>query len=126
MARPLLLILLFALTVPAFAMPENQKKPIACGELWPAVTEALGNAGNYTVLVMDKENMKANFIVVGALFSQTERVQLRPRNDGCDLQLRFGFTGAHDEEAFRARVNRAFKKLNAAKASAFSAPKEAQ
>jgi hypothetical protein len=113
-----LLIFLLALAVPAFAKSHNEKQPIACSDLWPAVTQALHNAGNYRVLAMNDEEMRANFIVVGALFSQTDMVHLKPRNSGgCQLQLRIGFTGADDDWAFRSRVNRAFKKLNAAKAS---------
>jgi hypothetical protein len=126
MARSLLLTLLFALTVPAFAKPDNEKKPIPCSELWTAVTETLGNAGDYKVVAIDSEKMKANFIVVGALFSQMERVQLQPRSNGCELQLRIGFTGADDEGAFRTRVKRAFKKLNAARTSAHSDSGQAQ
>ncbi len=118
MARFCCLTLLLALTVPAFAKPHNQKQPIRCSELWTAVSETLGDARNYNVVVLDNEGMKSNFVVVGGLFSAMNLVQLKPTASGCDLRLRFGFTGADDEAAFRSRVNRALKKLYAAKASA--------
>jgi hypothetical protein len=70
--------------------------------------------------------MKANFIVVGALFTQMNMVQLKPRESGCSLQLRIGFSGGDDEGAFRNRVSRALKKLNAAKAAAQEDSRPAQ
>jgi len=118
MTRCFLLILLCSLTVPASAKTRNEKQPVPCIDLWTAVTETLGNAGNYKVLARDNDEMKANFIVVGALFTQMNMVQLKPRESGCDLRLRIGFSGGDDEGAFRSRVSRALKKLNAARAAA--------
>jgi hypothetical protein len=118
MGRSLLLVLLFAVTHPALAKPHREKPPVPCSHLWPAVTETLANPGNYKVVGMNQEEFKANFIVVGALFPATHLVQLKPREGGCDLKIRMGFTGADDEGAFRNRVSRALKKLNAAKAAA--------
>lgn len=115
MTRSLFFILLCALALPSFAKPPADKHPTSCEELWPAVTQTLGDLGNYKVIALDNEQMKANFIIVGALFSQMDLVELKPRNGGCDLQLKIGFTGNDDEAAFRKRVNRALKKLYAAK-----------
>jgi len=126
MARPLLLILLFAATLPAFAKPHKEKQPVSCSDLWTAVDDTLANAGNYKVIAMDHEQMKANFIVVGALFPQTSMVQLKPRNSGCEMRIRMGFTGNDDEGAFRNRVSRVLKRLNAAKASAHPDTGQAQ
>lgn len=126
MARSLLLFLLFALTVPAFAKPRHAKQPVSCRDLWTAVTETLGNAGNYTIAAINNEEMKANFSVVGALFPQMNMVRLKPRETGCDLQLRIGFTGNDDDGAFRSRVSRSLKKVNAAKAAAPSGAGQAQ
>jgi len=117
MVRFLLLPLLFSLAVSGVAKPHNEKQPIPCSDLWTAVNETLGDAGNYKIVAMDNDQMKANFIVVGARFAQMNLVELKPRESGCELQLRIGFTGADDEGAFRNRVSRALKKLNAAKAS---------
>ena len=126
MARLLLLTLLFALAVPAFAKPHNEKQPIPCSDLWTAVTETLGNDGNYKVVARDNDELRANFIVVGALFSSMNRVQLKPRESGCDMQLRIGFSGGDEEGAFRNRVARSLKKFNAAKASAHQDSGQAQ
>jgi len=126
MTRCFLLILLCSLTVPASAKTRNEKQPVPCIDLWTAVTETLGNAGNYKVLARDNDEMKANFIVVGALFTQMNMVQLKPRESGCDLRLRIGFSGGDDEGAFRSRVSRALKKLNAARAAAQQDSRPAQ
>jgi len=126
MTRCFLLILLCSLTVPASAKTRNEKQPVPCIDLWTAVTETLGNAGNYKVLARYNDEMKANFIVVGALFTQMNMVQLKPRESGCDLRLRIGFSGGDDEGAFRSRVSRALKKLNAAKAEAQQDSRPAQ
>ena len=61
MARLLLSIFLFALTIPAFAKSHNEKQPVSCDDLWTAVTDTLGNPGNYRVVARDNEEMKANF-----------------------------------------------------------------
>ena len=126
MIRSFLLILLFAAALPTVAKPHNPKQPIPCSELWPAVTGTLGNSSDYTIVALDNEDMRANFVVVGARFPQMNRVQLKARNGGCDLQLRIGFTGNDEEGAFRNRVNRALKKLTAAKAAAHPEPGPAQ
>ena len=126
MARFLVLVLLFVLSVSAFAKPHDEKQPIGCGELWTAVTTTLGNSQNYKVAAQDNEGMKANFVVVGAMFSSMNLVQLKPGARGCDLQVRIGFTGADDEGAFRSRVRRALKKLGAEKAAPKPASAEAQ
>ncbi len=126
MARFLLFPLLFALAVPTSARPHKEKQPVPCSDLWTAVRETLAKASDYTVEALDNEDMRANFIVVGARYPQTNLVHLKPRNSGCDLQLRIGFTGIDDEWAFRNRVSRALKKLNAGKAVAHREPGPAQ
>ncbi len=113
MVRSWLFGLLFLPTIPAFA--GTPKAPLPCSELWPAVKATLGNGKNYIVEAMDSEEMKANFVVKGALYPQMNLVQLKDKKKGCDLELRIGFTGADDEAAFRSRVRRAFKKMTAAK-----------
>lgn len=46
------LLLLFAL--PLRSRTNKVTNPNACGELWTAVTDTLGNAANYTVKVADE------------------------------------------------------------------------
>ncbi len=122
MGRILFSILLLVLISPAFARTHKERKPLTCAELWVAVDETLGNANNYRVVSMNRESMNASFIVVGALFSQTELVELKPRSQGCELRVRIGFTGNDDEGAFRARVRRALKRLEEAKAVPAASP----
>jgi hypothetical protein len=113
MARSLVFILLLVLTTPAFAKPY----PPPCSDLWSAVTDTLGNAGNYKILATDNEQMKASFIVVGALFPGIHAAFVKPRANGCELEVKMGFTGNDDESALRGRVNRALAKRRAAKPS---------
>ncbi len=126
MARLCLLIPLLALAIPAFAKPHNERQPISCDELWAAVTDTLGDTHNYRISALDSEQMRANFIVVGAVFAATNTVQLKPHTSGCEMQLRIGFTGADDESTFRSRIKRALKKLDAGKADTQCATPEAQ
>jgi hypothetical protein len=110
----LLSSLLLVLAAPAFAKPS----PVPCSDLWSAVTETLGNPGNYAILSISEKQMKASFIVIGALYPANNYVSLKPKQGGgCDLQVRMGFTGLDDGFALRRRVNRALTKQKAAKPS---------
>jgi len=110
MFRLLPLSLLIVLAAPAFAKPY----PLPCSELWSAVADTLDNPGNYTIVAIDKEQMKASFVVVGALYPVSNAVFLKPKGNGCDLETRMGFTGNDDGGTFRSRVNRAVAKRKAA------------
>jgi hypothetical protein len=118
MARSLVFILLLALATPAFAKPY----PIPCSDLWSAVTDTLGNQGNYKIVATDYEEMKSSFIVVGALYPGVNALFLKPQGNGCGLQVKMGFTGNDDESALRGRVNRALAKRKAAIPSAPAKP----
>ena len=113
MSRFSLLPLLLVLVAPAFAKPV----PVSCSDLYSAVTETLGNPGNYAILSVSEKQMKASFIVLGAVFPANNYLSLKPKHDGCDLQVRMGFTGNDDGYALRRRVNRALTKMRAAKPS---------
>jgi hypothetical protein len=114
MYRLSLLSLLLVLSVPAFAKPY----PLPCTDLWSGVTDALGNTGNYKIVASDGVQMRASFIVIGALYPGINAVFLKSRDNGCDLQIKMGFTGNDDESALRSRVNRALAKRKAARTSA--------
>jgi hypothetical protein len=116
----MLLVLLLALSVPAYAKHKQKKPPIPCSDLWTAVSETLGNTDNYRIVAIDNEHKKANFTVVGALFPKMGLVWLKPGKSGCELRLKIGFTGADEDFALRTRVNRVLKKLEADKASSSS------
>lgn len=115
-----LLVLIFAF--PAFAKSNSGKQPISCSDLWIAVSETLGNRGNYTVVASDPDRMRASFIVVGGLYSATNLVFLNPGKKNCELNVRMGFTGNDDESAFRGRVGRSLKKQRAANPPAPAKP----
>jgi len=66
--------------------------------------------------------MKASFIVVGALYPGINALFLKPQGNGCELQIKMGFTGNDDESAFRGRVNRALAKMKTAKQSTSAKP----
>jgi hypothetical protein len=113
MARSLVFILLLGLATPTFA----KSHPIPCDDLWNAVADTLANAGNYKIVATDYEQMKSSFIVVGALYPGINAIFLKPKGEGCELQIKMGFTGNDDESALRGRVNRAIAKQRAAKQS---------
>jgi hypothetical protein len=113
MSRFSLLPLLLVLAAPAFARPV----PVPCSDLWSAVTETLGNTGNYAILSISDKQLKASFIVIGAVFPANNYIWLKPKQDGCDLQVRMGFTGNDDGFALRRRVNRALTKKRVARPS---------
>lgn len=111
MSRFSFLFFLLVLAPQAFAKPY----PLPCSDLWSAVTDTLGNAGNYKIVANDNGQMKASFIVVGALYPGVNALLLKPRDNGCELQIRMSFTGNDDETALRGRVNRALSKRKAAR-----------
>jgi len=51
MTRSFVFILLLVLTTQAFAKPY----PVPCSDLWSAVTDTLGNAGNYKIVATDED-----------------------------------------------------------------------
>ncbi len=106
MSRFSLLSLFLLLPAPAFAKPY----PLPCREVWSAVTDTLGNMGNYRIIGTDNEQMRASFIVFGALYPGVHAVFLKPKGNGCELEVKMGFTGNDDEGALRNRVNRALKR----------------
>lgn len=111
----ILIFLVLVFDLPAFAKSHDTKTPISCTDLWIAVTNTLHNAANYTVVGTDPEHMKASFVVVGSLYRAMNAVSLIPREKGCEMNVRMGFTGLDDQAAFRRRVGRSLKKLRAAK-----------
>jgi hypothetical protein len=113
MSRFSVLSLILILAAPAFAKPY----PVPCSDLWSAVTDTFGDARNYKIVATDSEGMKASFIVVGALYPGVNAVLLKPRGNGCELDIKMGFTGSDDEGALRSRVNHALAKGRAAKPS---------
>jgi hypothetical protein len=113
MPRFAVVLLLLDLVTPAFAKPY----PVPCNDLWSTVSDTLGDARNYKIVATDDDEMKASFIVVGALYPGVNAVFLKSRDNGCDLNVKMGFTGSDDEGALRSRVHHALAKRKAAKPS---------
>jgi hypothetical protein len=108
----------------AMAKSHNGAYPMSCGNLWSAVTDTLGDPGHYEILASNSVDMKAYFVIVGALYPGTQTVYLKPRDNRCELNLHIGFTGIDEEYAFRRRVSRSLAKLNAAKSAPGSRAEE--
>lgn len=113
MARSPVFILLLVLATPAFA----KHYPPPCGDLWGALTSTLGNQRNYKILASDSDRMKAVFVVVGSLFPATHAAFVKPRPNGCVLEINMNFTGNDDEYALRGRVDRVLAQQRKAKPS---------
>ena len=127
MARFLVFALLFLVPVfPAFGKPHNDSYPVPCGDLWSAVSDTLGNAGNYSILATDDTEMKASFMAVGAQRKRVNSVSLNPKDSGCQLQVQFPDSGyAEDEEGvFKKRVGHSLARIQAAKPSPPAKPGE--
>ncbi len=110
MFRVLLVSLFLTSSVQAFAKPYR----MPCSDVWVAVRETLEDRGNYRIVAMDSEQMRASFIVFGSLYPGVHAVFLKTRGDGCDMDVKMGFTGNDDEGALRNRVNHALAKRKAA------------
>jgi hypothetical protein len=118
MSRFSLVSLFIALAVPAFAKPF----PLPCNDVWAAVKDTLQNTDNYRIVAMNSDQLRASFIVYGALYPGVHAVFLKPRGNGCDMEVKMGFTGNDDEGALRNRVNHALAKRRAAKPPAPPGP----
>ena len=57
------------------------------------MTDTLGNGSNYKIVATDSEEMKASFIVVGALYPGVNALFLKPQGNGCELQNQNGLHG---------------------------------
>jgi hypothetical protein len=120
MAKFLVFVLFFLVSAfPAFGKPHNGSYPVSCDDLWNAVSDTLGNAGNYSILATEDAEMKASFIALGARRQRVNSVSLIPKDNGCELQVQFPDSGyADDEESvFKKNVGRSLAKIQAAKPS---------
>lgn len=119
--------LLSALSLPTYAAPHNSRHATSCSDLWTAVIATLRTGNNYSAIAIDEEDMKVNFIVIGALFSTMNSAELKPHESGCQLQVRMGFTGNTDDEwAFRRRVHHSLERQQAAKPATPARPAHAE
>jgi len=125
MARRTVVTLLFILlSVSAFGKAHNDTYPIPCGDLWAAVMDALGNAGNYTVMASDDSGMTATYLIVGSQRQRINSVLLTAKDAGCRMQVNAPDSGNSndDEGLFRKRVDHSLAKLQTAKPSVPAKP----
>ncbi|MGC4055264.1 MAG: hypothetical protein QM757_41035 [Paludibaculum sp.] len=114
-----------ALLLSAFALPLHSKThkvtyPNACGDLWTAVKETLGNAENYSVKVVDETRRIATYsvkhsahvTVSGALRQRPNTVALNPQDSGCEMQVQSNYSGFEHNDAgdFTKRVTESLTK----------------
>lgn len=118
-------LLLFLLAVPAFGKGHNDIYPVSCADLWNAVKDTLGNARNYTIMVMDDDQMTASYFITGALQQRVNSVALNQQDAGCELQVQAnsGY-GNDDARQFKNRVGHSLAKLQAGKPDEPSKPNQ--
>jgi hypothetical protein len=127
MARFLVFAFLFLIpSVPASGKAPKDTYPVSCDALWSAVSDTLGNAGNYSILASDDTEMKASFTVVGAQRQRVNAVSLNPKDSGCEMQVQFPDSGFEDnqEGVFKKRVGHSLARMQAAKPSPPGKPDE--
>lgn len=110
------------LTVSTFGKTYKTTYPVACGELWPAVKDTLGNPdNNYDVKVNDDAQMHAEYdvkhaahvTVTGVFTQRTNKVTLVPKGNACEMQVVSNFSGWEhsDRGDFKQRVDESLVKL---------------
>ena len=117
-------LILFAFTFSAFGKTHKDEFPNACGEVWPAVKDALANPENYTIKMTDESHMSISYTVkhsvhvsiTGALRQRPNVVSLSPKGTGCEMQVESNYSGFEHNDAgdFNKRVNESLVKLRGA------------
>lgn len=117
--------LLVLVSIPAFGKDRNIY-PVDCSELWSAVRDTLGVAGDYTVFASDDEERTASYTIVGAQHQRVNSVALNSKDAGCEMLVKAPYSGNSndDEGLFRKRVGRSLAKLQAAKTSEGAKPSQ--
>ncbi len=127
-------VLLSTLALPVFGKTHKVTYPNACGEVWAAVKDTLGNAENYTVKLTDEARMTVSYSVkhaahvtiTGALRQRPNTVSLRPQGTGCGMEVESNYSGFEHNDAgdFTKRVNEALaKRKESTPAEAATPPK---
>ena len=88
MKRLVIVVLLLALAVPAFAGTHQDVFNVPCRALWPAVSDTLKNSGKYWVQNIDNAAMSASYNVGGGPAKRTISVVLIAQGNSCELQDR--------------------------------------
>jgi hypothetical protein len=110
----------FSIAVPAFGKTTKELYPNACGEVWNAVKNTLGNQENYKIVASDDAQMSAAYqpkhnvhvTVTGALTQRKNHVTLVPSGTGCEMQIVSNYSGFehNDRDEFKKRVDESLAK----------------
>jgi hypothetical protein len=113
-------LLLSTFALPVFSKTHKVTYTEACGEVWAAVKDTLGNAENYTIKITDESKMmvsysvkhSAHITVTGALRQRPNTVSLRPQDTGCGMEVESNYSGFEHNDAgdFTRRVNESLAK----------------
>ena len=111
---------LSAFALPAFSKTHKDTYPNACGEVWAAVKDTVGNTENYTVKMTDEARMTASYTVkhsahvtlTGALRQRPNTVSLSSKGTGCEMSVESNYSGFEHNDAgdFTKRVNESLAK----------------
>ena len=125
MSRVVVVVISLALALPALGKTSKTTYPVACGELWGAVRNVLGNADNYDVqessdtlmTAVYKVKHAAHVTISGAVLQRANRVALVSKGTECEMQVKSNYSGfEHDDSGdFRKRVEDSFAKLKESK-----------
>jgi hypothetical protein len=100
-------VLLSALALPTFGKAHRVTYTNACGELWAAVKDTLGNSENYTIKIADESKMTASYsvkhsahvTVTGALRQRPNTVSLHAQGTGCEMEVESSYSGFEHNDA---------------------------
>jgi hypothetical protein len=120
MKSVVVVLILSALALPAFGKTHKDSYPNACGDVWAAVKDTLGNPENYTIKMTDESRMSISYSVkhsahvtlTGALRQRPNTVTLSSRGTGCEMQVDSNYSGFEHNDAgdFKKRVNESLAK----------------
>jgi len=128
MKQSIIVIVLLAIAVPAFAKTHHEIFNVPCSELWPAVKDTLRNSGKYGIIGIDNNEMTASYNMGGNLTGKRiNSLVLNSQGGNCELQVQTAFSGLvnNDEGDLKKRVDDSLAKLkaeNASKPAATAAP----
>jgi hypothetical protein len=118
-------ILLLALTTPAFPKTHSDLYSVPCKVLWPAVKDTLKNSGKYGIIGIDNEEMTASYNIGGTLGGKrTNSLVLNSKESGCELQVQTAYSGlTHDDAGdLKKRVDESLAKQQANQTTTLNKP----
>jgi hypothetical protein len=108
-------VFLLISSLPAYSKPRGVY-PVSCDTLWAAVKDTLyGNPRDYGIQLMNNEQWRASFIVIGNLTVFTNHVALRTADGGCLMKDTITQIGPDNSDwrRFHKRVARSLDKVQA-------------